>query len=88
MPALASSPQGTPITPHQPKGRDGYYSKAAATVTATAKPNEDPNRDKPPPANTINSYSQSSSLSSSALRPSRGLLGALLGLPDAAPTMS
>lgn len=48
MPALASSPQGTPITPHQPKGRDGYYSKAAATVTATAKPNGDPNRDKPP----------------------------------------
>lgn len=48
MPALASSPQGTPITPHQPKGRDGYYSKAAATVTATAKPNEDPSRDKPP----------------------------------------
>lgn len=36
----------------------------------------------------INDYSQSSSLSSSALRPSRGLLGALLGTPDAAPTMS
>lgn len=36
----------------------------------------------------VDNYSQSSSLSSSALRPSLGLLGALLGTPDAAPTMS
>lgn len=34
------------------------------------------------------SYSQSSSLSSSALRASLGLLGAWLGLPELAPTTS
>lgn len=56
----------------QPKGRDD-------TETMKAQKTQELS---------INNYSQSSSLSSSALRPSRGLLGALLGTPDAAPTMS